>query len=254
MVFGRRKSYRASKEIAGPTFSSSSSDPAAGGALLGVPPGQTQHLLPLPSAPPAHVEKKNETNSMPANPAEPASILPADTKRVLVVGKYVVMTADVENCDAVIVQGNLDGEIHSKRIVIMKGGCVRGKVECEEADVSGSFEGMNMTVHRRLTLSASARVGGTITYNRLSIQDGAILTGELIYKPVQRESDPPSVVATGPLSPAEDDLQDPDDVDADLSEDDQKEKEQGDSVSTTVWNAGALPALPAQDVEPSETQ
>ena len=70
---------------------------------------------------------------MPANPAEPASILPADTKRVLVVGKYVVMTADVENCDAVIVQGNLDGEIHSKRIVIMKGEwIICGLESCEK--------------------------------------------------------------------------------------------------------------------------
>lgn len=31
------------------------------------------------------------------------------------------MTADVENCDAVIVQGNLDGNIKAKYIVIVKG-------------------------------------------------------------------------------------------------------------------------------------
>lgn len=37
------------------------------------------------------------------------------------VGKFVVMTADVENCDAVIVQGNLDGNIKAKYVVIMKG-------------------------------------------------------------------------------------------------------------------------------------
>lgn len=40
------------------------------------------------------------------------------------------MTADVENCDAVIVQGNLDGVIKAKYIVIMKGArgvCVRAK-------------------------------------------------------------------------------------------------------------------------------
>lgn len=36
-----------------------------------------------------------------------------------------------------------------------------------------------------------------ITYNRLSIIDGAILTGELVYKPV--DPDPSSV--TGTLSP-----------------------------------------------------
>lgn len=39
---------------------------------------------------------------------------------------------------------------------------MRGKVECEEADVAGSFEGMEMVAHHRLTLSATARVGGKV--------------------------------------------------------------------------------------------
>lgn len=58
-------------------------------------------------------------------PTAPPSIVPPGTKRVLVVGKFVVMTADVENCDAVIVQGNLDGNIKAKYIVIMKGARVQ---------------------------------------------------------------------------------------------------------------------------------
>lgn len=40
---------------------------------------------------------------------------------------------------------------------------MRGKVECDEADVSGSFEGMKLTVHLRLALSETARVGGTVS-------------------------------------------------------------------------------------------
>ena len=39
---------------------------------------------------------------------------------------------------------------------------MRGKVECEEADVAGSFEGVEMTAHHRLTLSGTARVGGRV--------------------------------------------------------------------------------------------
>ena len=40
---------------------------------------------------------------------------------------------------------------------------MRGKVECVEADVAGSFEGVEMTAHHRLTLSATARVGGRVS-------------------------------------------------------------------------------------------
>lgn len=39
---------------------------------------------------------------------------------------------------------------------------MRGRVECEEADVAGSFEGVEMVAHHRLTLSSTARVGGKV--------------------------------------------------------------------------------------------
>lgn len=64
------------------------------------------------------VTKKVEA---PKKPAGPKSIVPPGTKRLLVVGKYVVMNADVRDCDAVIVEGNLDGNIKAKYVVIVKG-------------------------------------------------------------------------------------------------------------------------------------
>ncbi|CAN0489534.1 unnamed protein product [Ectocarpus sp. 12 AP-2014] len=86
----------------------------------------------------------------------------------------------------------------------MKGGCMRGTVVCEEADVAGSFEGVEMTIHHRLTLSGTARVGGKTTYHRLSVHDGAILTGELQYKPSLRDETavPPPPADKGEAEPA----------------------------------------------------
>lgn len=98
------------------------------GATKGVGSMQTGSFSPesgvadsptLPRPPPTAIPKKVEA----PKPSTPASIVPPGTKRVLVVGKYVVMTADVDSCDAVIVQGNLDGNIKAKYIVIMKGVC-----------------------------------------------------------------------------------------------------------------------------------
>lgn len=57
---------------------------------------------------------------------------------------------------------------------------MRGKVECEEADVAGSFEGMEMTAHHRLTLSGTARVGGRVSegkeLNRIALRRKIIST------------------------------------------------------------------------------
>ncbi|CAM9785408.1 unnamed protein product [Pylaiella littoralis] len=169
-MFKKKPSFRSTKEISIPVRTLSSSPEPKPSST----PAATRVEVPKPK------------------PTAPASIVPAGTKKVLVVGKFVVMTADVENCDAVIVQGNLDGNIKAKYVVVMKGGCMRGKVECEEADVAGSFEGVELTAHHRLTLSGTARVGGRTTYHRLSVHDGAVLTGELQYKPSLRDPKPSS--------------------------------------------------------------
>lgn len=103
----KKKSFRGLKEITTATTSSSPEPAGAAAAVAPVP----RPVAPLP-------KKKVEA---PPKPVAPPSIVPPGTKRVLVVGKGVVMTADVENCDAVIVQGNLDGNIRAKYIVIMQG-------------------------------------------------------------------------------------------------------------------------------------
>lgn len=95
----RRRSNRSIKDLA---------DPAAASPV--------EAALPPPNTAPPPVVKIE-----PKKKASPPSIVPPGTQRVLVVGKFVVMTADVSNCDAVIVQGNLDGEVKAKYIVIMKG-------------------------------------------------------------------------------------------------------------------------------------
>ncbi len=93
-------------------FATASSSPEPAAATPAPAPA------PAPRPPPATVKKVE----VPKPKAQgPASIVPPGTKRVLVVGKSVIMTADVENCDAVIVQGNLDGNIKAKYVVIMKG-------------------------------------------------------------------------------------------------------------------------------------
>lgn len=109
-MFKKKHSFRGSKELPGLVTSSSSPDTA-------IVSNNPHESLP-PRPPPMHVAKKVDVSR---GSPQPTSIVPPGTKRVLVVGKGVIMTADVEHCDAVIVQGNLDGNITAKYVVIMKG-------------------------------------------------------------------------------------------------------------------------------------
>lgn len=103
----------------------------AGELIATAPPPVQQPVMkpePVPVPQPEPEVKKVEPKPKPTSPSTgQQSIIPPETKRVLVVGKFVVMTADVESCDAVIVQGNLDGNIKAKYIVIKKGAARLGR-------------------------------------------------------------------------------------------------------------------------------
>ncbi|CAM9351218.1 unnamed protein product, partial [Choristocarpus tenellus] len=116
-------------------------------------------------------------------PPSPKSIVPPGTTKVLEVGTFVIMNADISDCDAVIVRGNLDGKIETKYLVVQRGGCVRGLVSCDDAEVAGSFEGTDLVTSNRLIVRKAARVGGSITYNKLIVEEGAVVTGELMFRP-----------------------------------------------------------------------
>lgn len=42
---------------------------------------------------------------------------------------------------------------------------MRGRLECEEADIASAFEDMELIAHHRLTLSATVRIGGRVSVN-----------------------------------------------------------------------------------------
>lgn len=61
---------------------------------------------------------------------------------------------------------------------------MRGKLECEEADVAGSFEGMELIAHHRLTLSSTARVGGRVSHDELTMSPSRRVNhGEALARP-----------------------------------------------------------------------
>lgn len=75
------------------------------------------------------------------------------------------------------ISGNLDGEITTKgKIIVSKGGLIKGDVRAKEADIAGTIDG-ELEIEQKLILRQSAIVKGDIVTKSLLVEEGARFDG-----------------------------------------------------------------------------
>ena len=80
------------------------------------------------------------------------------------------------------VEGTLEGEISAGGDVqIEKGGTVKARIEARNVTIRGEVEG-DVVARKRLLLAGSGLVTGNVQIERLSIEDGATLNGNVSMK------------------------------------------------------------------------
>jgi cytoskeletal protein CcmA (bactofilin family) len=84
---------------------------------------------------------------------------------------------DVKSSGDIRIDGTLTGNLVTKgKIVIGSTGKVKGEIVCKNSEVSGTIEG-KITVSQLLILKASSKILGDIATSKLSIEPGAMFTG-----------------------------------------------------------------------------
>ena len=87
------------------------------------------------------------------------------------------ITGDVKSSGDLRIDGTLNGNLNTKgKVVIGPTGRVNGEVICKNSEVSGTVEG-KITVHQLLILKVSSKIFGDIVTSKLSIEPGAIFSG-----------------------------------------------------------------------------
>ncbi len=87
------------------------------------------------------------------------------------------ITGDVKSTGDIRIDGSLTGNLNTKgKIVIGPSGKVNGEVVCKNSEVSGTVEG-RIIVSQLLILKASSKIFGDIATSKLSIEPGAIFSG-----------------------------------------------------------------------------
>ncbi len=84
-----------------------------------------------------------------------------------------VITGDIEAKGGFRIEGTLIGNLAtSGKVVISKGGFIKGDLACQNADFEGNFDG-KLNVEETLSLRSSSVVDGEVNAGKLSIEPGA---------------------------------------------------------------------------------
>jgi len=87
-------------------------------------------------------------------------------------------SAEITDCDTLVVEGHVDGTVSSQAIVIAQTGTLNGTATIDNAEIRGEFKG-ELTVRKRLMICATGKVAGKIAYGKLVIEEGGELIGEI---------------------------------------------------------------------------
>ena len=87
------------------------------------------------------------------------------------------ITGDIKSNGDIRIDGSLTGNLNTKgKVVIGATGKVKGEINCKNSEVAGIIEG-KIAVGQLLNLKASSKIHGDIVTSKLSIEPGALFSG-----------------------------------------------------------------------------
>lgn len=90
-----------------------------------------------------------------------------------IIGKNTSIVGDVISEGDFRIDGSVQGTIKTTgRVVVGKSGSIKGKVECNNAEIEGKFSG-ELIVNSLLTLKSTASISGDVVISKLSVEPGA---------------------------------------------------------------------------------
>ncbi|MBU6299734.1 MAG: polymer-forming cytoskeletal protein [Alphaproteobacteria bacterium] len=96
----------------------------------------------------------------------------------MLAGPGVKLKGDITGCDALRVEGTVDGTVVARQLVVCAGGSFLGTAEIEEAEIEGYYDG-TLNVHGRLLLRSNGRISGTLSYGQIEVERGGEIIGHI---------------------------------------------------------------------------
>ena len=110
-----------------------------------------------------------------------------DNNTINLISNGTDITGDIRSNGDIRIDGSLKGNLNTKgKVVIGPTGKVNGEVICKNSEVSGIVEG-KIIVGQLLNLKASSKILGDIATSKLSIEPGALFSGNCKMSDVEND-------------------------------------------------------------------
>ena len=105
-------------------------------------------------------------------PVEPTS------ENSIVIGAGVELKGDMVVPGSATVNGKFEGKLKAKNLIVGPTGRLSGQISVETAEVRGTIE-ENLTVESKLILRASGNISGSISYSKIMVEEGGVISGTI---------------------------------------------------------------------------
>src|SRR5437899_12218148 len=129
------------------------------------------------------------TPSEPTPLAAPRNPVLNNSQEQATIGKSLVIKGEVTGSESLYIDGRVEGAINlpGNRVTVGRNGQVQANINAKEVVVLGKVKG-NVTASDRVDIRNEGSLGGDVTCQRISIEDGAWFKGSIdIRKPGQKE-------------------------------------------------------------------
>ena len=110
------------------------------------------------------------------------------------IGAEVTVTGNISGSGDIHLDGSVDGDVGCNMLILGSGGRVRGNIVAEKATLGGSVDGTVSAAS--LTVEKSARIAGDLSYDMISIENGAQVDGRMMRRNGAKDTSGLTLVST----------------------------------------------------------
>lgn len=92
-------------------------------------------------------------------------------------GAEVTVTGNIEGQGNLHIDGRVDGDVTCATLIVGNSGQVNGNIAADDAKIAGTINGT--VAAKVLTIEASARITGDLSYDSVSVETGAQVDGRV---------------------------------------------------------------------------
>lgn len=92
-------------------------------------------------------------------------------------GAEVTITGNISGQGNLHIDGRVDGDVSCVSLIVGNSGQVNGNITADDAKIAGSINGT--VAAKVLTIEASARITGDLSYDSVSVETGAQVDGRV---------------------------------------------------------------------------